>query len=227
VQDNSYKIELLDTLNDTFKNDFIKYSKVVEYEKGSTPFYSDELLENFYIVVSGKIKTYQINFDNNKEQIIFVYRSGDMFDVISLLDNEEHEVLYEVVEKCKLLTLPIEKVRYWLDTDKAFNAKFFPYLAKQMRHTEDLAIDISLYDTKDRLVNLLVENVNEKNHFKYQLLQNLSNTEIAKLIGTVRHVIERTLKELKQDNIISKNKKNIRILNFQKLLEKTSKMLLG
>jgi len=222
----NHEIELLTKLDDNFKNDFYKDSKIVEYEKGSTPFYSDDLLEYFYIVVNGRIKTYQINFDNNKEQTIFIYKKGDMFDIVSLLDNQEHNVIYEVVEDCTLLQLPIQKVRYWLDNDASFNRKFFPYLAKQMRHTEELAVELSLYETKDRLVNLLLQNVNENNHFKYKLLQNLSNSEIAKLLGTVRHVVERTLKQLKEDNIIEKSKKTIKILDFEKLLEKTSQMLL-
>jgi CRP-like cAMP-binding protein len=220
------EIELLNKLDDTAQNEIYKDAKFVEYEKGSTPIYSDDLLEHFYIVLDGRIKTYQINFDNNKEQTIFIYKKGDMFDIISLLDNEEHNVIYEVVEDCKLLQLPIKKVRYLLDNNPSFNRKFFPYLAKQMRYTEELAVELSLYETKDRLINLLLQNVNENNHFKYKLLQNLSNSEIAKLLGTVRHVVERTLKQLKDDNIIEKSKKTIKILDFERLLEKTTQMLL-
>jgi CRP-like cAMP-binding protein len=176
--------------------------------------------------VDGRIKTYQYNIDNNKEQTIFIYKRGDMFDVISLLDEKPHEITYEVLEDCTVLELPIERVRYWLKNDVTFNQKFFPYLAAQMRHTEELASELSLYDTKDRLINLLVQNLNPNDRFKYNLLQNLSNSEIAKLIGTVRHVVERTLKQLKADNLIETSRKNIKIKNFQKLLDKTSQMLL-
>jgi len=225
VATNSYEIELLNTLNDGFKDELVKYSKFIECSKATTPFYADELLEHFYIVASGKIRTYQINLQNNKEQTIFIYKNGDMFDVISLLDNKKHDVLYEAMEDTRLLQLPIKKVREWLENDREFNCKFFPYLAQQMRHTEALAVDIALYDTKDRLINLLIDNVDKSKHFRYQLLQSLSNTQIASLIGTVRHVIERSLKELKDDNTIAKSNKNIRILNFQKLLEKTNKLV--
>jgi len=149
-----------------------------------------------------------------------------MFDVISLLDDQPHEVIYEVLEDCTVLELPIQRVRFWLENDPTFSEKFFPYLAAQMRHTEEVATDLALYDTQDRLINLLVDNLNPQKRFKYQLLQNLSNSEIAKLLGTVRHVIERALKQLKADNIIETSRKNITIKNFQKLLEKTSQMLL-
>jgi len=221
-----HSIEIFNNIASSFEDELLKVSKIVEFEKGSNPFYPEDLLEYFYMVIDGKIKTYQINFDNNKEQTIFVYRKGDMFDVISLLDDKPHEVAFEVLEDCKVLQIPIKTVRYWIDTKPSFNRILFPYLAQTMRHTESLATDIALYDTKDRLVNLLLQNVNKENHFKYKLLQNLSNSEIAKLLGTVRHVVERTLKQLKDDNIIEKSRKTIKILNFEKLLAKTSQLLL-
>jgi len=224
---NNNQIELINNLDQSFQNDFYSYSKIVNFQKGSTPFYSDDLTKYFYIVISGRIKIYQINFDNNKEQTIFIYKKGDMFDIISLLDDKEHNVNYEVIEDCSLVELPIQKVRYWLDNNKSFNQKFFPYLAAQMRHTEDLAVELSLYETKDRLINLILQNVNKDNIFKYNLLQNLSNSEIANLIGTVRNVIERTLKELKNDNIITKQNKSIKILDFEKLLTKAKQLLLS
>ncbi len=220
------QIELLNKIENSFEDEFYKYAKSLEFKKGTSPFFADDLLKYFYIVIDGRVKTYQYNIQTDKEQTIFIYKRGDMFDVISLLDSKPHEVTYEVLENCKVLQIPIDRVRYWLDNDITFNKIFFPYLASVMRHTEELATDLTLYDTKDRLVNLLVDNLNEDKRFKYNLIQNLSNSEIAKILGTVRHVVERTLKQLKADKIIEKSRQTIIIKNFQKLLEKTSQMLL-
>jgi len=219
-------IELFKNTSTSFENELLKISKVVEYKKGDTPFYPDDLLRYFYILIDGRVKTYQINLNNGREQTIFIYRRGDMFDIISLLDNKPHDIMFEVIQNSKLLKIPIDKVRHWLNTNPTFNQIFFPYLAKTMRHTETLATDISLYETKDRLINLLLDNINPNKSFKYQLLQNLSNSEIAKLLGTVRHVVERTIKQLRDDNIIEKRRKAINILDFEKLLDKSSQMLL-
>jgi len=225
MQKESNEIELLGNLNKNFEDEFYKYAASQDIKKGQSAFHPDDLLKYFYIVVDGRIKTYQINFENNREQTMFIYKRGDMFDVISLLDDKPHDVIYEVLEDCKVLRLPIQQVRYWLENDPTFNKKFFPYLAAYMRHTENIATELALYDTKERFLNLLIQNLNPNNRFRYQLLQNLSNTEIAKLLGTVRHVLERTIKELKTDNIIETSRRNIKIINFQKLLEKTKHLL--
>jgi CRP-like cAMP-binding protein len=167
-----------------------------------------------------------MNFDNAKEHTLFVYRACDMFDTLVLLDGKAHYLLYDVLETTEVLELPIEKVREWLRTNEQFNRHFFPYIASQMRHAEELASDLSLYSTSERLSKLLLQNMNPNDEHYYQLLQNLSKTEIAKLLGTVRNVVERHLKELEAENVIENQRKNIYVKDVQKLLDKSEKLLL-
>jgi len=202
------------------QSEITRFTQRLSAKKGETLFSGDELLRYFYIVISGKIKSYQLNLDNGKEQTIFVYRESDMFDTIVLLDGQPHDVMYEALEDSELLQLPIEEVRHLLRTNESFNRMFFPYLAQQMRHVEELATDLSLYSTSERLIKLLLQNLDPNNRLKYKLIQGLSNTEIAKLIGTVRHVVERHLKALKADGSIATKNKDIQILDANRLLEK-------
>ena len=222
-----YGIEIFENLDQDFEQQFLQHGKVVSFKKKETPFVGDELLKKFYIVLKGKIKTFQMNLDTSKEQTLFVYRTGDMFDTLILLDGKPHEVLYEVIESAEVLELPIEKVREWLKTNEKFNRHFFPYIASQMRHTEELASDLSLYSTSERLSKLLLQNINPNDDHYYQLLQNLSKTEIAKLLGTVRNVVERHLKELEAEQIIENQRKNIYVKDVQKLLENSEQLLLN
>lgn len=208
------------SLEPAVQSEIARYTKRLSFKKGQTLFSGDELLHYFYIVLNGKIKNYQLNLDNGKEQTIFILREGDMFDTIVLLDGQAHDVMYEALEDSEVLQLPIEEVRELLRTNEEFNKMFFPYLAQQMRHVEELATDLSLYSTAERLIKLLLQNLDPNNRLKYRLIQGLSNTEIAKLIGTVRHVVERHLKALKADGTIETKNKEVRILDATKLLEK-------
>lgn len=219
-------IQLLSELDLPLREQINKYAKMVHFKKGDIPYLEDDLLQNFYIVLEGKIKAYQINLENLKEQTLFIYRRGDMFDTIILLDAKPHAMLYEALDESQALQIPIAKVREWIMTNETFNREFFPYLAAQMRHTQELSSDLSLYDTSHRLIKLLLENMDPQNRLKYNLLQNLSNSEIAKLLGTVRHVIERHLKELKEQQIIKTAKKSISVESVEKLLQKTKQMFL-
>ncbi len=221
-----YNIEIFQNLDQSFEKEFLEYGKKVSFNKKETPFVDDRLHSYFYIMLSGKIKSFQMNLETSKEQTLSMYRQGDMFDTLILLDGKPHEVLYEVLESSELLELPIVKVRDWLKNNEQFNQHFFPYLAAQLRQKEELASDLSLYSTSERLSKLLIQNINPQDSQHFQLLQNLSKTEIAKLIGTVRHVVERHLKELEADEVIENKRKDIYVKDIEKLLSKSDTLLL-
>jgi CRP-like cAMP-binding protein len=216
----NYTIEPFETLDEGVQQEINHFTKRVTFKKGETLFTNGELNRYFYVIQKGKIKNYQLNLNNAKEQTIFIFREGDMFDTIILLDGEVHDVMYEAMEETVAFEMPIENVRHMIEHNPEFNRKFFPYLAKQMRHMEELVTDISLYSTEERLIKLLLQNLDPSNILKYNLLQGLSNTEIAKLIGTVRHVVERHLKKLKKDGLLEAKSKRLQINNANKLLER-------
>ena len=216
------KYELLpfSGLDEMTVTEISRHTKRILFKKGETLFTQGELMRYFYVVIRGKIKMYQLNLNNAKEQTIFILREGDMFDTITLLDGKEHDVMYEALEESEVLQMPIEFVRELISTNKEFNSKFFPYLAQQMRQMEELATDLSLYSTSERLIKLLLQNLDPNNIMKYNLIQGLSHTEIAKLIGTVRHVVERHLKALKEDGVIDVKNRKLQILDARKLLDR-------
>ena len=89
-----------------------------------------------------------------------------------------------------------------------------------MRYMEEMLTDISLYSTSERLIKLIVQDFNPNNLFRFNILEGLSHTETANLIGTVRHVVERHLKDLKNENMINIVNRKIQILDSEKLLNK-------
>jgi len=91
-----------------------------------------------------------------------------------------------------------------------------------MRYLEETLTDISLYSTSERLIKLIVEDYNPSNIFRFKILDGLSHTDSANLIGTVRHVVERHLKDLKNNHIIDVVNRKIKILESEKLLERVN-----
>jgi CRP/FNR family transcriptional regulator, cyclic AMP receptor protein len=191
------------------------------FEKGASPFDSFDTLKYFYFILDGKIKVSQINIENAKEQTLYLLSRGDMFDVVSLLDSQEHEYVAEVLEPSKLIEVPIEQVRYLLDNDADFKQLFFPYLATQLRNMENLAVDLSLYDVYERLIRLFARfaDYNEK-HPSLKLIGNISHEELAGMVGSVRKVVNRALQKLKDEGIVELSRKQIHLKDLQKLLEK-------
>jgi CRP-like cAMP-binding protein len=218
IAENQY-LGPFEPFNNILRAEFQKYAQVIKFTKSDYPFSSDDSLEWFYIIVSGKVKVYEINFETNREQTLYLLVRGDMFDVVTLLDGNLHELAVDVLEAGEALRFPIDKVREWMQVNQNFQQLIYKYVANQIRNIESLAIDLSLYETRDRLLKLLLKNVEFINKKGVNLLDSLSHSEIASLIGTVRHIIDRHLKDLKSKGIIDKEKKNIILKDATKVLD--------
>jgi len=216
---NLTNLEPIIGINNKLSSEFKKYGTIMEYTKDTTIFDSDETLQWFYIIVSGKIKVYEINFETNREQTLYLLVRGDMYDLVTLLDGQEHNLAIDVLENGKVIRFPIDKVREWMRVSIEFERLIYTYVARQIRNIEELSIDLSLYDTRERLLKLLLKNIESIESKGVDLLDKLSHTEIANLIGTVRHIVDRHLKALKEDGVIDKKNKKIELVNAQKLLD--------
>ncbi len=209
-----------ENLSQSLQNKLNQEVKHLTYTKSDIPMVSDDLLDSVYVVKKGKIKCYQLNLDTGKEQTLYIYKDNHIFDTVTLLDGELHDVCYEVLEDTQLMVFPIDFIRNLLQKYPEFSQKFYLYISKQMRYLEETLTDISLYSVSERLIKLIIQDYQPTNLFRFNILDGLSHSESAKLIGTVRHVVERHLKALKKEKLIDITKHKIQITDTTLLLDK-------
>ncbi|RLD57721.1 MAG: Crp/Fnr family transcriptional regulator [Bacteroidetes bacterium] len=192
------------------------------FSKDDYPFTSESTLYKIFIVISGRIEISKMNFDTDREYIINILEPGDIYDVICLLDKKEHDVIANALDDVEVIVAPIDAARKWLSEYPDFNKTFFSYLGKQLRYFEESATDLVLYDTWTRLVKLILRNTDSKTG-KLTLINNLSHEQIAKMIGSVRNVVNRHIQDLKNSQFLSVKRKSLEINNIHKLLEELKK----
>ena len=187
--------------------------------------HSSQTKESFFVIISGRVKISQINLETGREYIIYILEGGDAFDIISLLDREEHEVIVEAIDELQLLKTSINTARNWLDLHPEFNKNFFPYLESRIRLLENSATDLVLYDTMTRLARLILRYVDDKSNqqekeYSVKLINDFSHEALAQMIGSVRKVVNLNIQELKKEGIIASERGKLSVKNLQKLLEK-------
>jgi CRP/FNR family transcriptional regulator, cyclic AMP receptor protein len=178
---------------------------------------SSEIHSKIHFVVSGRMKVYQINPVTDREHTIFILTSGDIFDILSLLDNETHDVYWEVIDTLEILNIPIGHMRKFIATYLKLNKEILNYIGKRIRNLEDVSSDVCLHNTLTRLSRLLLKHLNAESH-KLELINNLPNDEIASLIGTTRAVVNRHIQVLKNCGAISVKRKQIDVKNLEVLI---------
>ncbi len=221
-----FQLESFNRIGEGLRREIEEVGKIVSFRKSEPPFDYDETLEYFFIFMSGKVKIFQMNLNNGKEQTLYLLGRGDMYDTVTLLDGRPHEVMSEVLEAGEALRVPIGKAREWMYDYPVFGEIVLKYVAGQIRHVEELASDLTLLDTKERLIKLIVENIEQSRKNGRNMLENLSHAEIAKLIGTVRHVVDRHIKQLKAEGILETGRRKLALKNLEKLQEKLDHIVL-
>lgn len=211
---------LIINLPNRLQKDIEAYGEPYYFHKNETVFSPEAFLKYFFIVFKGRIKVSQVEPENGKEQTLKILTTGDMYDIVSLLDGDIHNnLLTSLDDHTQVMRFPVHIVRSWVNENSSFRQLILPYIAKQIRETEELALDLSLHSTSQRLFRLIVKNIDPATPGKLKLIHDLPHEEIAALIGTTRKVLNRQLQELKSEGVIDIKRKNITPKNSQKLLD--------
>ena len=199
----------LDILNEFHEEKWPKDSCIINYKK---------FLYHFYIITSGRIKMYNVDEFSEKEHTIFLLKKGDVFDLYCLLDGIQHQVYYECLDNIKVLAIPMDRLREWLNKNPVYYQNFLAYAGKMMRTLENNASQLIFTDISTRLLNLLLSNVNHSSK-KLEHINDLPNKEIANLIGSTRAVVNRHLQRLKKNGSIRISRKQVEIRDISILLK--------
>ncbi|MDX1543740.1 MAG: Crp/Fnr family transcriptional regulator [Christiangramia sp.] len=176
-----------------------------------------KFLFHFYIIVSGRIKMYNVDEFSEKEHTLFLLKESDVFDLFCLMDGTKHHVYYECLDNIKVLAIPMDKLRIWLKNNPVHYQNFLSYAGKMMRMLESNVSQLIFTDISTRLLRLLVNNVNH-NSKQLEHINDLPNKEIANLIGSTRAVVNRHLQRLKKNGSIKIARKQVEIKDISILL---------
>jgi len=169
-----------------------------------------------FIIVKGRVKISQTNHEG-REYIISLLNTGDLFDIIFFLDEKQHEVTIETIDETVLLKADINFAKKWLETHPEFYKNLLPYLGNRMRELEENAVNLSLYDTMTRLSRLILKNTDDDG-INVKNINDLSHDTIAKMIGSVRKVVNLNIQKLKKENILNPSDKKLTLKNLKKLI---------
>lgn len=178
-------------------------------------------LQTFTVIVSGRMEVMRYHPETDRRLTVALLEPCEAFDVLTLMDGRMHDVITRATEPVVSLAAPLPEVRRWIDQIPAFEHALMGEVAQQMRAIEDLAADIALFDTPTRLSNLILKyaepNPASPEGQPQYVLSGMSHDMIARMIGTVRAVVNRCLQEMKAGNAVQLRRHEIRINNLESI----------
>ncbi len=166
--------------------------------------------QRLFLLIDGRVEVTRINPQTGRSITLFLLGPGDGIDVIALLSDKPHEMTPVALDDVGLISVPLSDARAWLEKHPGFNRNFLPYLGEQMRKLEDLATDLALHDTMTRLARLILRHVkpggkaSAGGERSLHLINDLHDESLARMVGSVRQVVNRHLQHWRKQGILHK-----------------------
>ncbi|OGW90858.1 MAG: hypothetical protein A3D28_06055 [Omnitrophica bacterium RIFCSPHIGHO2_02_FULL_63_14] len=191
------------------------------FKKGENLFLEGNVCDRVFFVKHGRIKMYRIG-STGREQILETLGPGDTCACNPGERDWQCGTSAEAVTDCTVWFLSrdhyLNLVKTHTELSRALNRLF----AERLKCFSSLIEEVSLKDSKKRLVKFLLDILGENKGSKGALTLTFTREELAQRIGMARETAARQLADLKRRRLIDVRARQIVILNqqgLQKLLE--------
>lgn len=210
-------------LHDDEMEPIIDFAQTKHYESGKIIFMQDEPLTNVYFIQSGKIKVYKTDYEG-KEQIVNLLQENDMFPHQGFFRKGNYPAHAEVLENALLINIPILSFENFLLTHPEISIKMFRVLSEIIIDLQKRLEEKILYNVSDQIILLLLRLAKKNGKVIDEdwscLTIQLTNRELANMIGSSRETINRTFAQFKKETLISTDKNGYLLVNRTALEEK-------
>ncbi|HFD12251.1 MAG TPA: Crp/Fnr family transcriptional regulator [Crenotrichaceae bacterium] len=222
---------LFSSLPDELLVDMAQHFRLHQWKKEDN-ISADNLMTHFYFLQAGQLEMKRSNPDTGREVTLDMLYPGDSFSIITLLDGKPHDVILAPLTLMQLISVPMEMMRQWLWIYPELNQQFLPYLAHKMREMEDLATSFVLHNITTRLSRLILKHLNKirayngskEDEHKSHLINGLSDETLARMVGSVRQVVNKQLQYWKSQGVLIKKRNQIIINDLDAIYKEATQM---
>lgn len=209
-------------LNELPKGDKEMLEKVMQskkYRKNEAVFTEGTLPTGIFFVEFGKVKKYKVDNDG-REQIIYIYNSGEFFGYSAILSEESYGDTTVVIENAIISFISKDDFFDVLDKSAVFSRLLLKCLSHEFSVMANLMAVLSQRTVRERVaLSLLIL------HDKYKMSDDekdvfitLSRGDLANMVGTVNETLARVLHDFKEENLIWMEGRKIQLINFKHLV---------
>jgi CRP-like cAMP-binding protein/CheY-like chemotaxis protein len=180
------------------------------YTEGSYP-------SNVYFLQKGKVKAYKSN-DNGKEYITDLYKEGDFFGYLDLLQGETYQESAIALEKSEVAMIPKDDFFNLLQGNREVASKFIKMLSNEIKDREERLLQLAYNSVRKRVAQALVMLAQryQDDHSK-PFSMSITREDIASIVGTATETVIRTLSDFKDEHLVEMKGSLITVLEYEKL----------
>lgn len=179
------------------------------FAKSAVLFHKDSEDRSLYLIASGRVRIY-LPGGAGREVTLNICGPGEAIGELTLLDGQTRSASAQALDDVVAYVLHYEDIAGLLDTP-AMAAAVIRVLTARLRHATDDTESLALFDVFGRLARRLLELADRYGRGQEIDLE-LSQTDLASLVGATRETVNRALAAFRQQGLIDVHDHRIVIL---------------
>lgn len=174
------------------------------YKKKTNIFWEGDPADKLYYVISGRLKLYKSAYDG-KDLVLHYFTPGDLFGECGCFGYEEYMFTAYAVTDCTLGLLHNEDIEELLAGNAALATEFMKWTGLMNQYTQIKMKDLLFYGKNGALASTLIRMMHGygiKREDGIHFMIDMTNSDLAQLIGSTRETVNRMLQTWKKDGAI-------------------------
>ncbi|WP_256761821.1 Crp/Fnr family transcriptional regulator [Cohnella sp. WQ 127256] len=189
------------------------------YKKGESIFFEGDEGDELYLVISGVIQIFQNN--NSRDVIFSIFREGDFFGEMALLQNERvRSASARTIERSTLCILKKRDFIPLITSKPEIMIGILETALDRLRDANRLITELTILDVRTRIAHMLIrltEQYGVPSAEGILIDVKLTHQQMADMTGTARETVTKSLLELQQEQFIRIDQKKILVCNIDTL----------
>ena len=164
-----------------------------------------------YFVSSGKIKTYRTN-ENGKEYITGIYKKGDFFGYLTLIDNHARRDSAMAMENSEIVLISRQDFQKLIFSNNDVALHFIRFMSNNLEEAEERLLKLAYNSARKRVAEALLFI-----HKKYEAKEGesilVSRENISMLAGISPESASRSLTDFREEGLIETENGSIKIVD--------------
>lgn len=186
------------------------------FSKEDVIYSEDQSDKNIYMVSKGKVKIVNYNSEG-KEVVKQILGKGELFgEKLILGETKRNEFAIACNNHTRVCSMTLDNMKDLMRRNHRFETRIYKMIGIKLKRIERRLELLLGRDVKSRVCAFIYDQYLEHDSLKF--VNYLTHYDIGKLLATSRAYVTKTFNELKQDDILDYNRREIIIKDLPKLI---------
>lgn len=184
--------------------------RTARIKKGQMVFGPTQRAEQFYVVLSGRVKIYKLS-TRGDEQILHLYGAGETFGEAAMWSGVNYPACAQALAETQLLVISRPNLLRLIEASPELAMSMMAGMSAKLRQFNQLIEDLTLKEVPARIAGVLLREARRAGRPMIKLKQ--TKRQLAAQIGTIAETLSRALAKMKAQRLIDVRGSEIEILD--------------